>query len=66
MLVVRVRRESPADVSGLSRGDLVVAASGAAVRSIGDLERAVRTANGALTLSVLRGAEPREVEVQFA
>jgi DNA-binding MarR family transcriptional regulator len=66
VLVIRVQRESPADTAGLSRGDLVVAAGGDAVRSIGDLERAVRTANGALTLSVLRGAEPRDVEVQFA
>ncbi len=66
VLVMRVRRESPADAAGLARGDLVTAAGGAAVRSIGDLERAVRGANGRLTLHVLRGAEPREVEVQFA
>jgi len=66
VLVMRVRRESPADAAGLSRGDLVTSAGGAAVRSIGDLERAVRSADGALTLRVLRGAEPREVEVTFA
>ena len=65
VLVIRVRGESPADAAGLSRGDLVTAAGGAAVRSIGDLDRAVRAANGSLTLSVLRGADPREVEVQF-
>jgi DNA-binding MarR family transcriptional regulator len=66
VLVIRVQRESPADAAGLARGDLVTAAGGAAVRSIGDLERAVRAANGSLSLSVLRGAEPREVEVAFA
>ena len=32
--------------------------TGAPVRSVGDLERAVRAADGTLTLSVLRGAEP--------
>ena len=66
VLIIRVKRESPADTAGLARGDLVTAAGGAAVASIGDLERAVRGANGALTLSVLRGAEPREVQVTFA
>jgi DNA-binding MarR family transcriptional regulator len=66
VLVMRVKRESPADAAGLARGDLVTAAGGSAVRSIGDLERAVRAADGSLSLSVLRGAEPRDVEVAFA
>jgi DNA-binding MarR family transcriptional regulator len=66
LLIMRVKRESPADTAGLARGDLVTSAGGGPVRSIGDLERAVRSANGALTLGVLRGAEPREVEVRFA
>src|ERR1700752_1474267 len=65
VLVVRVQRESPADAAGLARGDLVTGAGGAAVRSIGDLERAVRSADGSLTLSGLRGADPRQVEVRF-
>jgi DNA-binding MarR family transcriptional regulator len=65
VLVIRVRGESPADAAGLARGDLVTAAGGDPVRSVGDLDRAVRAANGSLTLSVLRGADPREVEVQF-
>jgi DNA-binding MarR family transcriptional regulator len=65
ILVIRVRRDSPGDAAGLARGDLVTEAGGTAVSSIGDLERAVRTANGSLTLSVLRGAEPRQVEVEF-
>jgi DNA-binding MarR family transcriptional regulator len=66
VLVVRVRRDSAADAAGLSRGDLITEAAGETVRSLGDLERAVRSANGSLALKVLRGAEPREVEVALA
>jgi S1-C subfamily serine protease len=66
VLVMRVRRESPAQAAGVSRGDLVTAAGGTPVRSIGDLDRAVRVANGTLALSVLRGAEPHELEVVLA
>jgi S1-C subfamily serine protease len=55
-----------ADTAGLSRGDLITAASGSPVRSVGDLERAVRGANGTLALSVVRGVDPREVEVSLA
>jgi DNA-binding MarR family transcriptional regulator len=67
VLVVRVKREGPADAAGVSRGDLITRAGDAAVHSIGDLERAVRaavvSAGGSLTLSVLRGAEPHELDV---
>lgn len=66
VLVLRVRRNSPAETAGLSRGDLVTGAGGTPVRSVGDLERAVRRAGGSISLSVLRGAEPREVEVALA
>jgi DNA-binding MarR family transcriptional regulator len=66
LLVVRVKSESAADTAGLSRGDLITAAGGSPVRSIGDLERAVRGANGTLALSVVRGVEAREVEVALA
>jgi DNA-binding MarR family transcriptional regulator len=66
LLVVRVRSDSHADAAGLSRGDLITAAAGAPVHSVGDLERAVRAADGTLTLSVLRGVDPREVEVSLA
>jgi DNA-binding MarR family transcriptional regulator len=65
ILVMRVTRESPAAAAGLTRGDLVTRAGVIPVRSIGDLERAVRTANGSLTLNVVRGAEPQQLEVQF-
>jgi DNA-binding MarR family transcriptional regulator len=63
VLVLRVRRGGAADKAGISRGDLFTEAAGEPVRSVGDLERALRRANGKLKLAVLRGAEPREVEV---
>jgi DNA-binding MarR family transcriptional regulator len=63
VLVVRVKPDSPADAAGLSRGDLITEAGDAPVLSIGDLHRAVRAAHGMLTLKVLRGADPRELEV---
>jgi S1-C subfamily serine protease len=66
VLVVRVRSGSHADEAGLSRGDLITAAAGTPVHSVGDLERAVRAANGTLTLNVLRGVDPREVEVSLS
>ncbi|HEX4009674.1 MAG TPA: MarR family transcriptional regulator [Solirubrobacteraceae bacterium] len=66
VLILRVRTSSPAEAAGLSRGDLVTRAGDAPVRSIGDLERAVRQANGTVALSVLRGADPREVTVTLA
>jgi DNA-binding MarR family transcriptional regulator len=66
VLVMRVRRDSPAQSGGLSRGDLVTGAGGNPVRSIGDLDRAVRAANGTLGLTVLRGAEPHELEITLS
>ena len=46
VLVMRVGVDGPADAAGLSRGDLITAAAGAPVRSVGDLERAVRAPTG--------------------
>jgi len=46
-------------------GDLVVEVAGERVRSIGDLDRAVRGAASELNVRVLRGAEPRELSVRF-
>jgi DNA-binding MarR family transcriptional regulator len=66
LLIVRVKPGSAADNAGLSRGDMITAAAGSQVHSVGDLERAVRSADGTLALSVLRGVEPREVEVSLA
>jgi DNA-binding MarR family transcriptional regulator len=63
VLVVRVKRDSAADKAGLQRGDLVTAAAGAEVRTIGDLHRAVRKAGANLALDVVRGVDERAVEV---
>ena len=65
VLVVRVKRGGAADSAGLSRGDLVVGAAGAAVHTVGDLERALRHADGALRLDVVRGVEERAVDVKL-
>lgn len=66
VLILGVRRDSPADAAGLARGDLVTRAGDVEVLSVGDLERAVRAADGRLELSVLRGADPRQVHVTFS
>ena len=63
VLVLKVRRDSAADKAGLERGDLVTAAAGAEVRTIGDLHRAVRKAGATLVLDVVRGVDERAVEV---
>jgi serine protease Do len=63
VLIVRVTTDSPADAAGLSRGDLITAAGETPVRSVGDLERAVGHGGATISLSVLRGAEPRQVDV---
>jgi DNA-binding MarR family transcriptional regulator len=65
VLILRVRRDSAADQAGLAQGDLVVQVDGTPVRSIGDLDRAVRSAETEVKVSVLRGAEPREHAVRF-
>ncbi|MFL5860063.1 MAG: PDZ domain-containing protein [Solirubrobacteraceae bacterium] len=66
VLVVSVKSGSPAELAGLSHGDLITAAADAPIHTVGDLERAVRAADGNLMLSVLRGADPRGVEVALA
>lgn len=66
VLVLRVGRETAAQAAGVSRGDLITQAGTTPVRSIGDLERAVRAADGSIALKVLRGAEARELQVTLA
>jgi DNA-binding MarR family transcriptional regulator len=66
VLVVRVGRDTPADTAGVSRGDLITQAGATAVRSVGDLDRAVRAADGQVALKVLRGAVALELEVTLA
>jgi DNA-binding MarR family transcriptional regulator len=65
VLVLKVKRDSAADKAGLQRGDLVTAAAGAEVRTIGDLHRAVRKASATLALDVVRGVDERAVEVEL-
>jgi DNA-binding MarR family transcriptional regulator len=65
VLVRRVSPESPAEAAGLERGDLITAAGGTEVRTIGDLQRAVAGAgeDRTLRLDVVRGVEERTVDV---
>jgi DNA-binding MarR family transcriptional regulator len=63
VIVLRVGRDSAAESGGVMRGDLITQAGSSPVRSIGDLDRSVRAANGTLALKVLRGAEARELAV---
>ena len=65
VLVLKVKRDSAADKAGLQRGDLVTAAAGAEIRSIGDLHRAVRKAGEKLAIDVVRGVDERAVEVEL-
>jgi DNA-binding MarR family transcriptional regulator len=66
VLVLRVRPDSPAQAAGIARGDLITGAGEDSVQSIGDLERAVYVADGAVALQVLRGAEPLSFTVVLA
>jgi DNA-binding MarR family transcriptional regulator len=66
VLIMRVRPESLAAGAGLAQGDLVTHAAGTPVRSVGDLERAVRAADGTLAVNVIRGAEPLELQVSMS
>ena len=65
VLIRRVSPGSPAEAAGLERGDLVTAAGGAEVRTVGDLQRAVAAAaqEGVLRLDVVRGVDERSVDV---
>ncbi len=66
VLVLRVKRNSAADVAGLARGDLLVGAAGADVHTIGDLHRALAHAADTLALDVVRGVDERAVEIPLA
>jgi serine protease Do len=68
LLVRGVEDESPAARAGIARGDLIVAAAGEQVDGIDALHRALDAAagNGGLTLTVVRGTEERQVQVELA
>jgi serine protease Do len=63
LLVRWVEDGSPAALAGIEKGDLIVAAGGEPVARIEDLEP--RLGDGELTLTVVRGAEERDVAVRL-
>jgi serine protease Do len=68
LLVRGVEDSSPAARAGLAPGDLIVGAAGEEIDGIDALHRAldVAVANGGLTLTVVRGADERQVQVELA
>jgi serine protease Do len=66
LLVRAVEEGSPADRAGIERGDLIVAAAGDPVEGIDSLHAALdRAAGGKLALSVVRGADEQDLEVDL-
>jgi serine protease Do len=65
LLVRGVEDESPASTAGIEAGDLLVAAAGTALTSADDLFAALEAAEATLRLTVVRGNEEREVDVEF-
>ncbi len=68
LLVRGVEDSSPAAQAGITRGDLIVAAGGEQVDGIDALHQALDAAppNGSVTLTVVRGTEERQLEVELA
>jgi serine protease Do len=67
VLVRAVETDSPADRAGVAEGDLIVAADRRPVEGIDSLHRAIDTAaGGTLELTVVRGANERELKVELA
>jgi serine protease Do len=66
LLVRWVEEGGPADRAGIEKGDLIVAAGGEPVARVDDLHPRLDAADGgALALTLVRGAEEREVTVQL-
>ncbi len=63
LLVRWVEDDSPAARAGIEKGDLTGAAGGHAVTRVDDLEPYIGA--GAVTLTVVRGADERDVEVRL-
>ncbi len=65
VIVVEVQRDSPAAGAGLLIGDVIVSLGGASITEPADLRRVLRPdrVGQRLTASVLRGGEPRDVQV---
>jgi S1-C subfamily serine protease len=66
VLVVSVEKGGPAEAAGLAEGDVIVAFAGDPVAGIDDLHR--RLADGPIgrrvAVTIVRGAEKREVEIE--
>ena len=65
VLVLRVMRDTPAARAGVGRGDPITAAAGEEVRTIADVDRAVRGGGPTLELGVVRGAEKLTLTVEL-
>lgn len=65
LLVRGVEDDSPAGKAGIERGDLIVAAAGDDVDGIDALHRSLESAGEGLALTVVRGEDEREVEVDL-
>src|SRR3954469_22937205 len=65
LLVRWVEDGSPADAAGIEKGDLIVAAAGDPVARVDDLEPRLGAGATELTLTVVRGAEERDVGVRL-
>ncbi|MDL2334899.1 MAG: trypsin-like peptidase domain-containing protein [Chloroflexota bacterium] len=68
VLVREVEESSPAAAAGMAEGDLLIEAAGRPIREPDDLYDALGTVNagGSLSLRIVRGADERSVEVNFA
>ena len=65
LLVRGVEDDSPAAKAGIERGDLIVAAAGSPTAAVDDMHAALDSSNGTLDLTVVRGADEREVKVEL-
>jgi serine protease Do len=65
VLVRAVEEGSPADAAGLERGDLLVELDGKPLERIDDLYSALDANADAIDLAVLRGADRRDVRIEF-
>jgi S1-C subfamily serine protease len=65
LLVRGVEEGSPAGRAGIERGDLIVAAAGSEIDGIDALHRSLESAGGGLGLTIVRGNDEREVQVDL-
>lgn len=67
VLVREVEEGSPADTAGVAEGDLIVEVGGKPIREPDDVYEALAAADdaGRLTLTIVRGADERSIEVDF-